>query len=235
MKPFFNILFFLVLFLSCAKKNEQTKIDNQNKQFTSELLELKEYFQIPGLAVSITKNGGNIYKEHFGVADIEKATKLDSLVLFPIASITKVFSGVIIMKLVEQEKLSLNEPINKFFPNPVLGDSILVKHILSHTSQGNVGETFYYSSRFGLLTHVIEQVSGKSFSEIMKKEILIPLKLKNTFLLKDSTQIARIAKPYILNNGLKSGFIDYGYSSSAGLVSNLKDLALLMMRWIITH
>ncbi len=224
MKQVFKILILLVLFSSCDERKEQT--DNQGEQFTSELLELKEYFQIPGLTVSINKNGDNIYREYFGVSDIENATELDSLALFPIASITKIFSGVIVMKLVEQEKLSLDEPINKFFLNPVLGDSILVKHILSHTSQGNVGEEFYYSSRFGLLTNVIEQVSGKSFAEVMEKEILIPLKLKNTFLLKDSTQIARVAKPYILDNGIENGFIDYGYSSSAGVVSNLEDLAI---------
>ena len=111
------------------------------------------------------------------------------------------------MKLTEQEKLSLEEPINKYLPKPILGDSILIKHILSHTSQGNVGQKFYYSSRFGFLTNVIEQSTGKSFSEVIEKEILIPLKLKNTFLLKDSTQIARIAKPYTLDHGIENGMV----------------------------
>ena len=77
----------------------------QAKQFTSELTELKDYFKIPGLAVSIEKNGENIYREYFGSADLEKSINVDSTILFPIASITKVFSGVIVMKLVEQEKL----------------------------------------------------------------------------------------------------------------------------------
>ena len=85
------------------------------------------------------------------------------------------------MKLVEQKKLSLDESIDGFLPKPIFGDSILVKHILSHTSQGKVGEDFYYSSRFGLLTNVIEQTTGKSFSEVMAEEILIPLKLKKHF------------------------------------------------------
>lgn len=221
----FKILFLLLIFFSsCAQKKE--KLNKRSVQFTAELLELKDYFKIPGLAVSIEKNGDNVYRKYFGVKDIEKSTQLDSTTLFPIASITKVFSAVLIMKLVEQEKLLLDEPINKFLPTKTLGDSILVKHILSHTSQGDVGEEFYYSSRFGLITHVIEKASGKSFAEMMEKEILNPLKLKNTFLLKDSTQNGRIAKPYILDNRIESGFIDYGYSSSAGIVSNLNDLAI---------
>lgn len=224
MKELLKILILTVLISGCSEEKEH--IDKQAEQFTSELIELKEYFKIPGLAVSIDKKGENIYREFFGVSDIENPASLDATTLFPIASITKVFSGVLVMKLVEEKKLSLDESINKFLPKPVFGDSILVKHILSHTSQGNVGEKFYYSSRFGLLTNVVEQTTGKSFAEVMEKEILIPLKLKNTFLLKDSTQIKRIAKPYILDNGIETGFIDYGYSSSAGIVSNLEDLAV---------
>ncbi|MBW1294832.1 serine hydrolase domain-containing protein [Aquimarina litoralis] len=225
-----NIILLLILigFLSsCTEKEDKEEmIDKQAAQFTSELTELKQYFKIPGLAVSIEKNGENVYRNYFGVADIEKSTELDATTLFPIASITKVFSGVLTMKLVEQKKLSLDDPIDKFLPKPMLGDSILVKHILSHTSQGNVGKHFYYSSRFGLITKVIEKASGTSFSEMMEKEIITPLNLKNTFLLKDSTQISRIAKPYILDNGIEVGFIDYGYSSSAGIVSNSEDLAI---------
>ncbi|GAB5399263.1 MAG: hypothetical protein Aureis2KO_08480 [Aureisphaera sp.] len=224
MKRFAQTLIFLILVTSCSGKKE--KLDDKSEQFTSEIVELKQYFQIPGLAVSIEENGNTIYRKYLGESNIEESTQLDATTLFPIASVTKVFSALLVMKLVEQEKLSLEEPINEFLPNPILGDSILVKHILSHTSQGNVGKDFYYSSRFGLLTSVIEQSTGKSFAEVMKEEIFTPLHLKNTFLLKDSTQIAAIAKPYILDNGIENGFIDYGYSSSAGIVSNLEDLAI---------
>ena len=213
-----------ILISSCS--HEKESIDKQAERFTSELLELKEFFKVPGLEVAVEKNGDNIYRNFFGVSNLETNTSVDSTTLFPIASITKVFSGVLVMKLVEQEKLSLDESINTFLPKPILGDSILVKHILSHTSQGNVGESFYYSSRFGLITNVIETASGKSFAEMMEQEIVKPLKLENTFLLKDSTQISRIAKPYILDNRIEKGFIDYGYSSSAGIVSNLEDLAI---------
>lgn len=223
MKHVITLAILLLFIASCA--DEKENIDTAAEQFTAELLELKDYFRIPGLAVSIERHGEPVYREYFGTADIEKGTPLDTNALFPIASITKVFSGVLLMKLVEQEKLSLDTPINTFLPKPVLGDSVLVKHVLSHTSQGDLGQHFYYSSRFGLLTYVIEQSSGQSFSELMDQEILTPLQLKNTFLLKDSTQIAGIAKPYLLDDGITPGFIDYGYSTSAGIVSDLEDLA----------
>jgi len=224
MKKRLKIICLSLLILSCSEKKKP--VDQQAEQFTSEIIQLQDYFKIPGLAVSIEKNGETIYRDFFGVSDVESKTKVDAATLFPIASITKVFSGVAVMKLVEQNKLSLDDPIDTFLPKPGLGDSILVKHILSHTSQGDVGQHFYYSSRFGLITRVIEKASGKPFSEMLEEEIFEPLQLKHTFLLKDSTQINGIAKPYSLDNGTEAGFIDYGYSSSAGIVSNLEDLAI---------
>ena len=64
----------------------------------------------------------------------------------------------------------------------------------------------------------------------MEKEILAPLKMNNTFLLRDEAQVAalkvKLASPYILEDGIKPGFIDYGYSTSAGLVSTARDLVI---------
>ncbi|MEM7162628.1 MAG: serine hydrolase [Bacteroidota bacterium] len=223
MKIFQITVLILFFFSSCAEKEE--KVDKQTEQFALEINELKDYFKIPGLAVSVERNGKSVYRDYLGESDMENGIPVDSNTLFPIASISKVFSGVLIMKLLEQKKLSLNEPINTFLPKPLLGDSILVKHILSHSSQGDVGRLFYYSSRFSLITDVIERASGKRFSEVMEEEIFLPLKLQNTFLLEDSSQIEKMAKPYIVDNAIEEGFIDYGYSSSAGIVSNLDDLS----------
>ncbi len=64
----------------------------------------------------------------------------------------------------------------------------------------------------------------------MNAAIFQPLELKNTYLLKDSIQALQqhlnIAKPYRIEDRIESGFIDYGYSSSAGIVSNLNDLRI---------
>ena len=224
MKKLIILLPITILILGCSANKNHSNL--QAEQFTNEIRELMDFFKIPGLAVSIHQNGENIYQEYFGVSDVEKNVKLDSTALFPIASLTKVISGVLILKLVEQGKFSLDDPVNEFLPKPMLGDSILVKHILSHTSQGNPGEKFYYSSRYDLLTYVIEKSSGQPFSEILHEEVIVPLKLQNTFLLNGSTKLDRIATPYMLHKDIRIGTIDRGYSASTGIVSNLKDLAI---------
>jgi len=224
--------FFLVLLIaSCSK--EPSEVAKKNNKFSTELDKLQEFFKIPGLAISVSKGEEVIYEDYKGYSDLENKVVLDAEHLFPVASITKVFTGLAIMKLVEEGKLTLEEPIKKYFPDSKsISDSIQIKHVLSHTSQGEtVGEKFYYSSRFGLLTKVIEQASGMSFEEYMDEEIFLKLKMGRTYLLKDSIQIREknlsIAKPYVLDDGVKEGFIDFGFSASAGVVSDLQDLRRL--------
>lgn len=199
-----------------------------SERFTNELSELKAYFSIPGLSAIIVKNNEVMYENHSGFADLQTQTKVDSLTAFPMASITKVFSATLIMKLVEQDKLALHTPVSQFLTSFPQNDTIQVKHLLSHTSQGDVGKRFYYSSRFGLLTQIMEKASGTSFRELMEKEIFEPLGLQHTFLLEDSLQLAqknvKVALPYVLDGETQKGFMDYGYSASAGIVSTARDL-----------
>ncbi len=81
-----------------------------------------------------------------------------------------------------------------------------------------------------MLTNVIEKASGTSFEDYLQSEITEPLGLKNTYLLKDSLQVAKnnlpLVKPYFIEDGIKDGFVDYGYSASAGIITNLEDLAI---------
>lgn len=214
----------------CSCRTNQSLIKTRNNNFTKELTELKDFFHIPALSVIIKNGDRTIYENYLGYTDLNTKVLNDSSTTFPMASLTKIFSAVLIMKLVEEKKLNLNDPINKFITNPSLSDSIKIKHILSHTSQGPIGQHFYYSSRFGLLTNVIEKASGQSFKKEITEKIIQPLGLKNTYLLEDSLQLShenrKIAMPYLYEGDVKDGFIDYGFSSAAGITSTVRDLAV---------
>jgi CubicO group peptidase (beta-lactamase class C family) len=224
-KPIKTSLFFALLTLLFYNCSPRPSLDKQEEIYTSELLELKDLFSIPGMSAVITQGDKIIYEKYLGHADIEKKTPVDSLTVYPIASLTKLYSAVLVMKLKEQGKLSLEDPVNAYLDSSSLNDSIQIKHLLSHTSQGQIGRQFFYSSRFGLLTSVLQKASGKAFDQLMQDEIIHPLELQKTFLLKDSTGLTpHLAAPYMLEEGIAAGFIDYGYSASAGLVSNPRDL-----------
>ena len=199
-----------------------------SKTFAKELQELKAYFNIPGISALVVQNDTVVYEDYLGYANLEKQIKLNASVTYPVASLTKLYSAALLMKLVEQGTLSLEDTANTYLRASKLSDAIKVKHLLSHTSQGNIGEQFFYSYRFGLLTEIMENASGTSFKDLMDREIIEPLGLQNTFLLKDSTQLASkknlMAMPYTFDGAIKKGFVDYGYSSSSGIVTTAREL-----------
>ncbi len=224
-----GFLLFVGLFLfACSSSNDQET--RQVDGFQKDLIQLKEYFQIPGIAAMVLKGDAILYEDYLGYADLEAKQPLTAEVHFPIASITKVFSGVLAMQQVEEGRLSLENLVNRYIPAMGVDSSILVKHLLSHTSQGIPGEQFYYSSRFGAMTSVLTQSSGKDFAGLMQEKIFDPLDLKQTFLLESEEQVnllgIKIAQPYAMNDAMEPGFIDYGYSASAGIVSTLHDLRI---------
>ena len=224
----FLVIFFGIPIFLCFPS--LTNAQNTAKVFTNELQELKAYFKVPGLSALVVQNDTLVYENYLGYANLEKQIKLDSSVTFPIASITKLYSATLLMKLVELGTLSLEDKANAYLESSKLSDAIKVKHLLSHTSQGNIGGQFFYSNRFGLLTQIMENASGITFKDLITREIIKPLGLQNTFLLEDSSQLVAkkslLATPYTLEGTIKKGFIDYGYSSSAGIVTTARELQL---------
>ncbi|MEM1323210.1 MAG: serine hydrolase domain-containing protein [Bacteroidota bacterium] len=224
-----RLLLLAIVLLSLSCNTPPPKPSFSPEYFFEQLEKLKDKFQIPGLAAAVVEDGKIIGQRYFGYADLDPQIPVDSTTLFPIASITKVYSAVLLLKLVEQGRLSLDDPISPYFTDIKLPDSLKIGHILSHTSQGAVGQHFYYSPRFSVLTRIIEQASGQAFSTLMDKEIFEPLALRNSLLLQDSAQLgdrlARLARPYeMTEEGIREGPVEWGYSASAGIAATLSDL-----------
>jgi CubicO group peptidase (beta-lactamase class C family) len=89
----------------------------------------------PGAAVLVLKGGKPLLRKGYGMADLEQGTKITPESVFRIGSITKQFTAVAILQLVEQGKVALSDPITKFLPDyPTQGKTITVEHLLTHTS-----------------------------------------------------------------------------------------------------
>lgn len=90
----------------------------------------------PGLALYVESQGKVIYKKGFGLADTETNLKISPKTNFRLASVSKQFTAMCILLLEKDNKLSLNDPISKFFPelpkNP--NTKILLRHLITHTS-----------------------------------------------------------------------------------------------------
>ena len=89
----------------------------------------------PGGVFLIAKNGKPVYKKAFGMANMELEAPLKTEHVFEIGSMTKQFTAVSILMLLEQGKLDLNDEITKYIPDyPTQGKTITIHHLLNHTS-----------------------------------------------------------------------------------------------------
>ena len=89
----------------------------------------------PGGTALVSRKGKVIYKKAFGMADLELNVPMQPDMIFRIGSITKQFTAVAILQLVEKGKLSLQDDIKKFIPDyPTQGHTITIEHLLTHTS-----------------------------------------------------------------------------------------------------
>ncbi len=85
-------------------------------------------------SISIFKDGKPVYEKAFGMADVINNQKADIDTKYRIGSISKTFTAVIIMKLIEDKKLSLSTPLSQFYPEISNAESITIEHLLRHRS-----------------------------------------------------------------------------------------------------
>jgi CubicO group peptidase (beta-lactamase class C family) len=90
--------------------------------------------ELPGLAVLVSRDGKIAYQSGFGFADVEKKTPVTTETKFRIGSISKQFTAAAILRLAEDGKLALTDPLEKFFPGFPRGGEIMLHQLLTHTS-----------------------------------------------------------------------------------------------------
>src|SRR5688572_28400516 len=90
--------------------------------------------QEPGGVVLITEKGKIIYRKAFSLANVELEVPMKDEIVFNIASITKQFTAVAILQLIEQGKLSLRDEITKYLPDYPAGAQITIEALLTHTA-----------------------------------------------------------------------------------------------------
>ena len=84
--------------------------------------------------VIIVKNGNVLLKKAYGYADLEWNVKNTVDTKFVLASISKHFTAIAIMQLVERKQLSLDDKLNKFFPDYPQGEKVTIHMLLTHTA-----------------------------------------------------------------------------------------------------
>ncbi len=105
-----------------------------NKQKLDSLFDLLEQNEKGMGSISIFKNGSEIYNRPYGFSNIATKSKNNSGTRFRVGSVTKTFTATLIMKLIEEKKLSLDTKLSQFYPQIEQAENITIEHLLRHRS-----------------------------------------------------------------------------------------------------
>ena len=184
--------------LSAASSNDsiQTFIERQ-----------RSVNAIPGIAVAVIQDG-HVDEYFSGVANLEWGAPVTRDTKFQLASVTKMFTGVLVMRLVEAGKLDLDRSVTSYLPEaPVAWRAITVRMLADHTSgipeapEEWTPDTLedvldwakdkeldwtpgaqarYGRNDFSILALVIERASGLGFEDALNTYLLEPAGLVST-------------------------------------------------------
>ena len=176
-----QVLFVRATGAHTTEQKEQPSESARLAQLETALESLRQELKIPAYSAAIVKNQKVIWAKGFGYADVENKIPATEHTAYHLASLTKTFASTILMKLVQDGKIKLDDPVSKYGITLESEGVIRVRHLLSHTSEGNPGEQYRYNgNRFAELDKVIERATGKSFAELLIADILDPLGMNDT-------------------------------------------------------
>jgi CubicO group peptidase (beta-lactamase class C family) len=173
--------------------------------------------RIPGVQLALRRHGEPVLSEAFGVSNLDDGSPLTPAHLFRIASHSKTFAAVLVLRQVEQGKLRLDDPVGAHLPElagaPVADRTLvdLLAHgggVIRDSEDGDfwqglrpfpdrdellaisradsaavLGSTEhwkYSNIAYGLIGLVLQAVTGRTFPELVRDEIAVPLGLRDT-------------------------------------------------------
>ncbi|MEO8585826.1 MAG: serine hydrolase domain-containing protein [Acidobacteriota bacterium] len=148
---------------------ERLRID----AFRSDLEETRAELGIGRVTAAVVRDGRAEWTAALGGGDVSAS--------FPLAELTETFTAVAALRLESRGKLRLDTPVadlDSTFPGP---RTVLVRHLLSQTSEETPGTTLLFDrGAFARLTGILASASGASFARLLEDEVLRPAELQAT-------------------------------------------------------
>jgi len=182
----------------------------------------------PGAVISVIKDGDFIFNKAYGLANKQSGEKMDVNKLFNIGELSKSFTSIAIIQLVEKHKLNLDENLSDIIDGfPEYGGKVKVRYLLNHTSglanynvdsissiddainflrskndvEFEPGSNLVFSnSDYAVLIKIIEKRSRMSYKDFLNKYIFKKLLMKNTYLSEDISNINNVASGHFKEN-----------------------------------
>lgn len=177
-------------------------------------------------AVLIAQDGEVVLSKGYGLAIREESIPYTPETVASTGSITKQFTGAAILKLEEQGKLKVTDPISKYFDNvPEDKQAITIHHLLTHSAgfPGGIGDDFeailrddyvakafnrallftpgetyeYSNAGYSILTAIVEKLTGQSYESYVREYLFEPAGMMKTGYILPDWQEDELAHGYL--------------------------------------
>ena len=165
---------------------------------------------IPAVVLAVVKNGRVIVEKGYGTKSLDSNQTPDENTVFYIGSLSKAITAVGAMLLVDKGRLNLDDPASRYMKDlPRQWNGITVRQFMTHTSgipelpkrQKKQADTIqqaftlaaglpmsftpgtdekYNNFNFAIIGHLIEEITGQSYSDYMRNNLFAPLGMNHT-------------------------------------------------------
>lgn len=279
LQPTISIVGLLLLIMACEKAEivpsatctpAPSSMHSKAVLFQSVIDEYTER-GLPGISLLIRDQEGE-WSGAAGMADLQAGIALETCHISKVASVTKLFVGVLVMQLVEDGFFTLDDPVAKWLSSKTLkkianADQVTIRQLLNHTSgiydlidddafylailnhpskkwtpdellkyvRGDDAvfppgtDVEYSNTNFLLTAMIIDAATGESHADLLRKRILDPLKLSDTYYHWHEGLPSNVAQGYfdLYNNGTileMSNFNTGSGNGYGGLYSTVYDM-----------
>jgi len=176
------LLFVFISFVSINQTNSLVKNNIEEVvQLPSQIADIDDIvegalkdFDVPGVAIGVIYDGKIVLSKGFGYRDLSENLKVDSNTLFSIASNSKAFTAFIMGQLVDEGKLSWDDPVIQYIPefrltNPEITQQVTIRDLLAHRT-GLPRHDFLWLNQEMERDSIIEKISYLDFASPFRQE-----------------------------------------------------------------
>jgi len=216
---------------ACAQNANQSSSDadlqNRLQRIDSMVVERMQALNMPAYCLVVIKNGKVVFQKPYGYANLETRQPTSNDTIFGLASITKTFTALSLLTLVDRGLVGLDDPLSKYIdgltneykPLTIRQLASMTAGVPSKVSQevewrnqldildhtqlvSQPGSAYLYSNySYRLLGSVIEKVTGQPYLQYLESTICAPLNMRSTGTVVLLQPTGRVAQAYGDNMG----------------------------------
>lgn len=257
---FSTLVLLLIGFGPCHAQEKQTASQAQDIELERKLqavdqmvMQRMQMLNMPGYCLAIIKNGKVVFQKPYGFADVNSRRPVTNQTVFGLASLTKTFTALTLLSLVDKGLVNLEDPLTKYVRDlSPQYQNLTIRQLASMTGgvpkvvpqevewknqipilnkmplQSEPGSQFLYSNfSYRLIGSVITNVTKRDYLEVVRETILNPLEMNSTATTVIMSKYGMVATAYGDNNG-KGPLRQIEYknpevSFSAGMLASTSD------------